>query len=161
MVSGSLCLTSFIKSNWYQFCSNWAAGLSHWRYSAVIAALFHEILWLHYSNSVNSVVLPTYSYGSSLGTLRLRRVNERWRSRIPRRCSLSFFGRDLSRKVKRLNCSPVSTLNLRQRSVRWTKIDGSFKSFTATDVRWGTSGTSRDMPIFVQFHKEFGQLMTH
>ena len=30
-----------------------------------------------------------------------------------------------------------------------------------TDVRRGTSGTSRDVPIFVQFHKKFVQLMTY
>ena len=34
------------------------------------------------------------------------------------------------------------------------------KSIT-TDVRRGTSGTSRDVPIFVQFHRKFVQLMTH
>ena len=28
-----------------------------------------------------------------------------------------------------------------------------------TDVRGGTSGTSRDVPIFVQFHEKFVQLM--
>ncbi len=30
-----------------------------------------------------------------------------------------------------------------------------------TDVRRGMSGTSRDVPIFVQFHKKFVHLMTN
>ena len=64
----------------------------------------------------------------------------------------------LTHKTSRLFGSALGECKRKRQPIKWKCHN---VSWIITDVQRGTSGRSRDVPIFVQFNKKFVQLMTH